>query len=1180
MSDSSLIADFADEAREHLEELEGALLRLESDPANADLLNTIFRSMHTIKGASEYLGFERIAGLTHHLETILDLFREGQLTVDKVAVDVMIDARDRVETLVGEIETAGRESSPIDDMMTRIGALASDSPADDAQTSIYTEESDTELFDIFSEQLVDGVTKLVSAVTNDADALAELVSRLSASANYMGYDALVEAYDELAGALASTNTPGVAVATTVERIRKLFPGVDALDAIDTQALSAIDEPEPELELANDDVLVGLDDGVAERQDDEIDAEPELSLDMDPILDGETGAGEDVDLSLTADFADESREHLEVLEGSLLRLEHDPKDADLLNTIFRSMHTIKGASEYLGFERIAELTHRLETFLDRFRDGQLTVDKVSVDLMIDARDRLETLVGEIETSGRESSAIDDLMTRVEMLESGSAPDDGSASEASVYTEESDSELFDIFAEQLVEGVTQLVAAAIGDAATLNDLVSRLSASANYMGYDGLVAVYDDLAGALPSTDSPAAVVATTVERIRQLFPSVTELAGLDTSGLSGPKPITQTDVETTGSTSGDIADALASLPAIDENQREGLLSRSLDEVFSNMHNGDRHPVSDDTDDGVLIELDVFTPTESVSAAPQDEITDDGDDEAMALLMDFEAGNASEAVSPSQSPIDSIAEPESVETPESIETPEPVEAVDVPETIKEPEPVETPESVEASEPETALWPEVVSTTPMADTTRPTDDTDTTLAVPDFNVPAAPPEQPSAPADVSDSTGPFAARSTVRRSIRVEAQKIDDLMNQVGELVVNRSAFAQLFADMRSMISDFNQRFAMEKADQRLLTGLSGRLSDATTVLGRITGELQEQVMKVRMLPISRLFNRYPRLVHDLLKNTDKKIQLQFRGEETELDRMVIEQLADPMIHIIRNAVDHGIESRHERIRKGKPEKGVLMLEAYHEGGNVVIEVIDDGKGIDLSRIREKAIEKKLADRETLEQMDQQQLIEMIFLPGFSTTDEVTHTSGRGVGMDVVKQSLEKINGNLNIDTRQDVGTRIRIKIPLTLAIIPALMVRCGGGHFTIPLSVVDETLRIDQGEIFSVDGSEVMDLDDEPLPLVNLADLLRLTVRAKAPRQGRRFVVVVNAVSGRTGFIVDALLGRQEVVIKPLEDYLQEDSGFSGATILGDGGISLILNVDDLVIMAKAREAERKLAAALL
>jgi two-component system, chemotaxis family, sensor kinase CheA len=857
-----------------------------------------------------------------------------------------------------------------------------------------------------------------------------------------------------------------------------------------------------------------------------------------------------DPSLIADFADEAREHLEEVEGALLRLENDPTNRDLLNTIFRSMHTIKGASEYLGLARIAALSHNLESLLDLFREGQLTADKVAVDILIDARDRIEALIGEVETSGAESTAIDDLLDRAAALSSGDTQDGEGGLEAA-SADDTDAELFDIFSEQLVEGVTDLLAAASDDVTGLDDRVARLSASANYMGYDGLVAIYDDLAASLSTQADPVAAVATAVARMHQLFPQIAGLTELEARNRTEAAPDTQTETDRSASVSPaeDIADALAALPTIDENRRTELLAKSLDDVFSSMQANNRNHMDQPVDDAAFVDLDVLTPMPDQGDTTVADTVNDTEDGAVSLGGDVDPDHATGTGSaPDHSRSDQDDTP----------------GVDL---WLEAASVLRPDSDEP----TAV-PDKAETTITTDAS---DAMDATVALPDFD---APPPAPTKPDPAPQET--FAARSNVRRSIRVEAQKIDDLMNQVGELVVNRSAFAQLFTDMRTIISDFNQRFAMEKTDQRVLFDLTSRLNEATTVLGRVTGELQEQVMKVRMLPISRLFNRYPRLVHDLLKNSDKKIQLQFRGEETELDRMVIEQLADPMIHIIRNAVDHGIEHRDERTRKGKPESGVLLLEAYHEGSNVVIEVIDDGKGIDLSRIREKAIEKNLADREDLERMDQRQLVDLIMLPGFSTTDEVTLTSGRGVGMDVVKQSLEKINGSLTIDTRQDVGTRIRIKIPLTLAIIPALMVRCAGGHFTVPLSTVQETLRIDQGEIFSVDGSEVIEHNDEPLPLVNLGDLLNMSSHERSRSSGRRFVVIVSAIAGRTGFVVDELLGRQEVVIKPLEDYLQENSGFSGATILGNGGISLILNVDELVVMAKEREVERRLAAALL
>jgi two-component system chemotaxis sensor kinase CheA len=632
----------------------------------------------------------------------------------------------------------------------------------------------------------------------------------------------------------------------------------------------------------------------------------------------------------------------------------------------------------------------------------------------------------------------------------------------------------------------------------------------------------------------------IDRIKTLFPNQTDLVALDTNGFEGDdaEPAAAEPEGPAASSDGplpadDIDALLADLPTFDDSDRQSLLSKSLDDAFSSMRNGNGGAADDvaaelDTDP---IAMQFSSPSESSTVAPPPDEFGEAD-EAMGIIDDFGAETAPDGLDDADTGLSSDDAADDVD----------------------------------------LWPKAEQP-PLAAPPEPVADSRTVASRIDFSAPADPEDAPA------ESEG-FVARSSIRKSIRVDADKVDDLMDQVGELVVNRSSFMQLFEDMRELTQYLTHRFAMGKDDQRLVAGLTSRLSDATTVLGRVSTELQEQVMKVRMLPISRLFNRYPRLVHDLVKTSDKKIQLQLRGEETELDRMVIEQLADPMIHIIRNAVDHGIEDREERQRKGKPQSGVLLLEAYHEGSNVIIEVTDDGGGIDLSRIRQKAVEKQLADRESLERMDQQALIDMIMLPGFSTTDRVTHTSGRGVGMDVVKRSIEKINGSLSVDTRQDVGTRFRIKIPLTLAIIPALMIRCAGSHFTVPLSAVEETLRIDRGELFTVDGSEVMHLHEEPLPLVRMSELLNLPATGAAVSKERLFVVVINAATGRTGFVVDALLGRQEVVIKPLEDYLQENSGFSGATILGDGSISLILDVDELVTMAKERETERKLAAVVL
>jgi two-component system chemotaxis sensor kinase CheA len=1229
MTDNSLIADFADETREHLEKMESNLLRLESDPTDPELLNSIFRSVHTIKGASEYLGFERIAQLSHRLESLLDRFRGGRLEADKVAVDVLIDARDRMGDLIAQVEKSGQEAAPIDDLLDRADGIAEGSVTEDvpAETiAVYGDEADTELFDIFVEQLAAGIESLLETahriarnenLSGAAAAMSDQVEKLASTANYMGYEALAEVYDRMQAAIAAfqsgIETAGPeaiesflvsGIVSHIDRIRGLFPDAEALRRIDTAItveITAVDQEAGDLPgLVFDEVVEEALDGEAPAEEIELDLAPDEKIVVEQVPTAP-------DNSLIADFAEETREHLEEMESNLLRLESDWTDPELLNTIFRSMHTIKGASEYLGFERIAQLSHRLENLLDRFRDGSLRADKIAVDVMIDARDRIGDLIAQIEAWGQEAAPIDDLLDRVAAIADGTASVDETAVEEQ-YGSEADTELFDIFIEQLTAGIHQLVETArrlvdgAFNGAVVKELagqVEKLAATANYMSYDGLSAVYADMQSEIDSFDSRSddpgledidrfvqSTMVFGVRRIQNLFPDAQDLAGIDTTIVieapesmeevsvaperetdfepdrfpasepkSEPEPELEaepeyepeselaTDIKNEPAEPTGIDQLLDGLPVFEENDRDSLLSATLDATFSSMRNGD-----DDADASSVADID------DDPMALQFSTEEAGDD--IPKPIDADPGDAD----PSLAIIDDFGE----DRDEAAET---IEDVAVEDAAASEVPSEDEETVD-------LWPEADETPAQVPDT-PEEEDEVVLPVIDFSKPAETEKKDPEP----DTAETFNARSATRKSIRVDADKVDDLMNQVGELVVNRASFSQLFNDMRELLLYLNHRFSMNKADLHMVSGLTTRLGDATTVLGRVTGELQEQVMKVRMLPIARLFNRYPRLVHDLLKDANKKVQLQFRGEETELDRMVIEQLADPLIHIIRNAVDHGIEACEDRKRKGKPESGVLVLEAYQEGGDVVIDVTDDGKGIDLSRIRQKAVEKQLADWDALEQMDRQDLIDMIMLPGFSTTDEITHTSGRGVGMDVVKRNIEKINGSMKIETRQDMGTRIRIKIPLTLAIIPALMTRCGDSHLTIPLNAVDETLRIDQGEIFTVDGSEVMHLHDEPLPLIRLTDLLNIPF-SSSDQGGRLFVVVVKTATGRTGFVVNELLGRQEAVIKPMEDYLQEDSGFSGATILGDGSVSLILNVDELAVMAKAHEAERKLAAAVL
>jgi two-component system chemotaxis sensor kinase CheA len=381
-------------------------------------------------------------------------------------------------------------------------------------------------------------------------------------------------------------------------------------------------------------------------------------------------------------------------------------------------------------------------------------------------------------------------------------------------------------------------------------------------------------------------------------------------------------------------------------------------------------------------------------------------------------------------------------------------------------------------------------------------------------------------------------VKQTVRVDIERLDNLMNLVGELVISKGQLEQIG-----------------------LTQHHTDLNDVIEQLERITNDLQSVVMNVRMVPIEQVFNRFPRMVRDLAKELGKDIEFIIEGKETELDRTVIDEIGDPLVHLLRNAVDHGIEYPQIRRQNGKPSTGLVRLVARHEGNNVFIEVTDDGGGFDLETIRAKALEKGLASPQDLSSMTPGQVTDLLFRPGFSTAQNVTDVSGRGVGLDVVKNKIESLNGEIQVDTVLGQGTTFKIRLPLTLAIIQALLVKVGNETFAIPLSSVDETTMIKKSDLKMIQSQEVVVLRGKVLPLVYARRLL------ESPEQGiaeeEMYVVVVRKVDKQLGIIVDSLIGQQEIVIKSLGKLLIGIPGVAGATILGDGAVSLILDVGTLV-----------------
>lgn len=440
-----------------------------------------------------------------------------------------------------------------------------------------------------------------------------------------------------------------------------------------------------------------------------------------------------------------------------------------------------------------------------------------------------------------------------------------------------------------------------------------------------------------------------------------------------------------------------------------------------------------------------------------------------------------------------------------------------------------------------------------------------------PAAPKDAPAAPVSVIEAADDHAeaeqaekaesvtakteavtARAMIGQnktesSIRVDVERLDDLLNYVSELVLGRNRLVQVQTEVAAEYG--GEKFARD-------------LADTAKHIDRMTTELQLAVMKTRMVRIGKVFNKFPRTVRDLSKETGKDIQLIINGEETELDKTLIEEINDPLVHLIRNSADHGVEKPEDRIKKGKDPKGTIILSAEHEGNNIIITVQDDGKGIDPDVIKNKAVSKGLITKEKAAELSRQEIYNLIFLPGFSTAEVVTNVSGRGVGMDVVKTNVTKLRGLINVESEVNAGTKIIIKLPLTLAIIQGLLVGVGAETIVIPLNSVIEVVRVSSSEIYYLNQNEVIKIRDLVLPLLSVDKLLY----EEDMRQNRgefQYVVVVGLAEKKFGIKVDELVGQKEVVIKSLGHYLGSVHGISGSTIMGDGKVVMIVDIGELI-----------------
>ena len=671
------------------------------------------------------------------------------------------------------------------------------------------------------------------------------------------------------------------------------------------------------------------------------------------------------------FLAEVDEHLQLLDDGLIRLEREEADTELMQTVFRSAHTIKGMSGMIGHQRMTDLTHAMETVLDGVRKNEIRVSSQLVNVCLEAVSHLRLLRDEVSSSETCDADIEGIVFLLKGLLSGEKP------------EILQNEPGNVFSESVVN-VPPFVSGTIQVQAKI-DTKSMASAA---RAFQLMMALQD-------------------VGDIQVMTPTQEEIEAAATVSDFSACIISPHSFE-------EISAALVRISGVDEISVDGRVILSGGKI--------------------------------VSKQDQPSVLEGG---AAPVLG---KADSSKSLSSGSNP---------------------------------------------------LLPE------------------------------------------RRSNNPFGRRNT-DQTIRMNVERLDKLVNLVGELITDRNHLKQIHHKLTRMNSNYD------------------KIAETIMHLGRITDELQEEVMHIRMLPIASVFGKFPRMVHDMALKVGKQIDVIIRGEKTEMDRSMLEEINDPLIHLVRNSVDHGIETPEERLAAGKPERGKLTLTARHEQGRIILTVEDDGAGINAERLRKSAVQKGLISEEEAAGLTEEQSIDLMFMAGLSTAQKVTDISGRGVGLDIVNTNIQRINGSIHVETHPGQGTSFMIVLPLTLAIVPALLVKVHETIFAIPLVMITETFKLEESAIKSVYQKPVTMLRESVLSLVKLSEVFNLP-KSNEPRKSS-FAVVVQSGKQRVGLIVDSLVGEEDVVVKPLGAFVGDIPGISSAAILGEGQVALIVDVFGLFKLA--------------
>ena len=949
----------------------------------------------------------------------------------------------------------------------------------------------------------------------------------------------------------------------------------------------------------------------------------------------------LDPEILGDFIVEAREHLETIEPNLLELEKAPDNLALLNEIFRPMHSMKGASGFLGLNKINTLAHRAENVMDELRKGAMTVTPGIMDTILEATDALRQMIDSIESSNSEGDVetqhIIDALDAVMLGEHAPAvheapavaPGPATIAEEGVLTSQPQTEAPAKAENQPNKpaDTPPLAQSAPGDGpkeerksgdvdAWLAGLAPVETYTLTSFGEGHLRDFIEEAKENISSLSESLLDLEKEPENrsvIADLFRVFHNLKG--NSGILAYAEVnlltheaeTLLDMarnQTFTVTSrvidllllvGDVLEALivridvvtGKVDPFDAGELIACLQRAIAgegvDLPETLLQGRVEPVAatatPDRDD-ITIFADTIcqqmnTIDSAVSGMRMDGTNVDFADAMFRSLISiknacgFMGLNEIKLYAERTSGIVDQGRKTGMDFEMLVDLLE-QECAIIRDMIKDALDViahERERNIEAatlatSAPATAE-PSPQSATPAASAPASSAPPEASKGAAPASRPAAKPDEAPKPADKPDEApkpaakpaeAPKPADNTAKASstIRVDHEKLDHLMNLIGELIINRNRYTMLARQLESIDN-------LESVPQ-----IAQSLSETTYAMARISDDLQATIMKVRMVPVASVFSRFPRLVRDLSKKSGKEVDLVMEGEDTELDKSVVEVIGDPLVHLIRNSCDHGIEDADTRIASGKSAKGTVYLRAYYKGNTVSIEIEDDGKGIDPENMRNVGIKKGLVTPEEARLLDDREAIELIFAPGFSSADKITDISGRGVGMDVVRTNIKSLKGSISTTSEVGKGTKFILTLPLTLAIIDALMVNVAGESFAIPLDAVSETTKIEAHRLTDMKGRKAVTLRGDVLGIVSLAEILGLP--CKMAEQEIHSVVVIHDNDRRLGIVVDKLHERQEIVIKPLGSYLGDIRGISGATIMGDGSVILILDPHEMYMLA--------------